>query len=88
MIDAKVKGETISLAPAPEPVARVVDLMEALKASLAKSNPGALAAAPVAAAPASAPAAVAVAEADRKPPKRAPREGEEAAGEKKKKAKG
>jgi DNA end-binding protein Ku len=86
MIDAKVKGETISLAPAPEPIARVVDLMEALKASLAKSNPGALAPAPGAAAPA--PAAVAVAEADRKPPKRAPREGEEAAGEKKKKAKG
>jgi DNA end-binding protein Ku len=81
MIDAKVKGESISLAPAPEPVARVVDLMEALKASLAKSNPAALAAEPAAAAP----AAVAAPEADRKPPKRAPRESGEASEKKKSK---
>lgn len=54
LIDKKVKGETITLTPAPAPVAKVVDLMEALKASLAKSG-----AAPAAAAPAPAPVPVA-----------------------------
>jgi DNA end-binding protein Ku len=78
LIDKKVKGETITLTPAPAPVAKVVDLMEALKASLAKSG-GAPAAAPApiaAPAPAPAPAPVAAVEAapeERKGPKRSAR---------------
>lgn len=74
MLDAKVKGEAVDLTPMPAPQARVVDLMEALKASLARGSvspnagpaPVAVAAAPVAEAPAPE-------EAERKPPKRAPR---------------
>ena len=74
MLDRKIKGEAVDLTPQPAPVAKVVDLMEALKASLARG-----------AAPA-APAAAAV-ESDRKPPKHAA--GSEAADTgKKKKAKG
>jgi DNA end-binding protein Ku len=65
LIDKKVKGEAITLTPAAAPVAKVVDLMEALKASLAKQ--GAAPAAPV-------PAATAAPAGDeRKPPHRAPR---------------
>ncbi len=60
LIDRKVKGETVTLTPLAAPVAKVVDLMEALKASLAKQA-GALAR--VATAPAE----------ERKPPHRAPR---------------
>lgn len=75
MLDKKIKGEAVDLTPAPAPVAKVVDLMEALKASLAKSG-----STPAAAAPAPA------AEEDRKPPKRAPASDEAPA--KKKKAKG
>jgi DNA end-binding protein Ku len=37
MLDKKVKGEAVDLSPAPAPVAKVVDLMEALKASLARN---------------------------------------------------
>ena len=72
MLDAKVKGEAVDLTPMPAPQARVVDLMEALKASLARGSvspnaaPAPVAAAPVAEAPAPE-------EAERKPPKRAPR---------------
>ncbi len=73
-LDRKVKGEAVNLEPAPAPVAKVVDLMEALKASLAKSSTIAPAPAPVAvpAAPA-APAEAPAADAERKPPKRAAR---------------
>ncbi|MBS1150461.1 MAG: repair protein [Myxococcaceae bacterium] len=64
LIDRKVKGETVTLTPVAAPVAKVVDLMEALKASLARQG-----AAPAAAAPESnAPPAE-----ERKPPHRAPR---------------
>lgn len=64
LLDAKVKGDPVNLTPQPEPVAKVVDLMEALKASLA----GKAGAAAPAAAPAPAPA-----EEERKGPRRAPR---------------
>jgi DNA end-binding protein Ku len=37
LLDKKVKGEAVELTPMPAPQARVVDLMEALKASLARS---------------------------------------------------
>lgn len=76
-LDKKVKGEAVSLEPAPAPVAKVVDLMEALKASLAKSSTIAAAPAPApVAAPApaaAAPAEVPSPDAERKPPKRAAR---------------
>jgi DNA end-binding protein Ku len=78
LLDRKVKGEAIELTPMPAPQAKVVDLMEALKASLAKSG-----AAPVAA-PAPAPAAT---EDDRKPPRRAARSDEAAADDSGKKRK-
>jgi len=74
LLDKKVKGEAVDLSPAPAPVAKVVDLMEALKASLARN-----------AAPAGAPAADAE---ERKPPKRSPASDDVAAEPKKKKAKG
>ncbi len=65
LIDRKVKGETVTLTPAAAPVAKVVDLMEALKASLARQG---------APAPSAQPAAEAVAAPaqTRKPPHRAP----------------
>lgn len=78
MLDKKIKGEAVDLTPAPAPVAKVVDLMEALKASLARGG----APAPAAAAPAPA----AAAEEDRKGPKRVPVTEAEAAGKKKKKS--
>jgi DNA end-binding protein Ku len=40
LIEKKLKGESVDLTPAPAPVDRVVDLMEALKASLARSAAG------------------------------------------------
>jgi len=75
LIDRKVKGETVTLTPVAAPVAKVVDLMEALKASLARQG--------------SSPALASPAAEERKPPHRAPRS-EEAANEGKapKKAKG
>ncbi len=77
MLDKKVKGEAVDLTPAPAPASKVVDLMEALKASLARS-----------AAPAGAPAANQSTEpSERKPPKRAP-SSHTAAAEGKNKAKG
>ncbi len=87
LLDRKVKGESVDLTPAPAPVAKVVDLMEALKASLLRSG-----AVPPAAAPAPAPAPVAAeASEDRLPPKRSPRSEEaadEAAAPKKRRGKG
>jgi DNA end-binding protein Ku len=80
MLDKKIKGEAVDLTPAPAPVSKVVDLMEALKASLAKN--AASGSAPAASA---APAAV---EEERKPPKRAASSEAAAEGGKKKKAKG
>jgi DNA end-binding protein Ku len=82
LLDKKIKGEPVVITPQPEPTAKVVDLMEALKASLAKGG------AP-AAAPAPAPAVAAAPEGDadeRKPPKRAPRD--EAPAKKKQKSAG
>lgn len=74
MLDAKVKGEAVDLTPMPAPQARVVDLMEALKASLARGSVSPNAApAPVAVAAAPVAEATAPEEAERKPPKRAPR---------------
>jgi len=67
VIDAKIAGEPVSIAPAEPPRTQVIDLMEALKASLARKG-----AAPAAAAAASDQAAPAAAVAERKPPKRAP----------------
>jgi DNA end-binding protein Ku len=68
-IDRKIAGQEIALAPTEEPRAQVIDLMEALKASLAAAPAKAGAAAPEARQPeAEAPAA------ERKPPRRARRE--------------
>jgi DNA end-binding protein Ku len=72
LLDKKIKGEAVDLTPAPAPQAKVVDLMEALKASLARN-----------AAPAGAPAPAAEAE-ERKPPRRSPASDEVAAAPKKK----
>ena len=63
----------MSIAPAEPPRTQVIDLMEALKASLARKG-----AAPAAAKPASE-AAAPPAVAERKPPKRAPAPAAEAA---------
>ena len=76
LLDKKIKGEAVDLTPAPAPAAKVVDLMEALKASLARN----------AGAPAE-PTAVAE-DTERKPPKRAPATEDAASTGKKKKAKG
>lgn len=57
LIEKKVQGQEISSAPAPAPKAQIIDLMEALKASLS---------------PAGKPAQP-ISLADRKPPKRSPR---------------
>jgi len=75
VIDAKIAGEPVSIAPAEPPRTQVIDLMEALKASLARKG-----AAPAARTPASDEAAPAVAE--RKPPKRAPAPAAQAASKK------
>ncbi|HEU4384729.1 MAG TPA: Ku protein [Anaeromyxobacteraceae bacterium] len=66
-IERKIAGQEIALAPAEEPRAQVIDLMEALKASLAAAPPK----------PSPTPPQAAEAEAEddeRKPPKRARRE--------------
>lgn len=65
LLDKKVKGEAVDLTPAPQPQAKVVDLMEALKASLARSSTSAPAPEPAAE------AQPAEEEEERKPPKRA-----------------
>lgn len=70
LLDKKVKGEAVELTPMPAPQAKVVDLMEALKASLAKT--GSLTAEP--AVPlALAPPPSSDESSGRKPPRRAPR---------------
>ncbi len=74
LLDKKIKGEAVDLTPAPAPQAKVVDLMEALKASLARNAVAAGAPAPAAD--------------ERKPPKRAPASDDVAAEPRKKKAKG
>ena len=66
VIDAKIAGEPVSIAPAEPPRTQVIDLMEALKASLAKRG-----ATPAAEARADERAG-SPAVAERKPPKRAP----------------
>lgn len=75
-LDKKVRGEAVDLKPAEAPVAKVVDLMEALKASLAR-NGAATVAVPAAPAQPSTPApttaTAASTELERKPPKRAPK---------------
>lgn len=75
LLEAKVNGEAITLTPQPEPVAKVVDLMEALKASLSSAKP---ATAPAQkAAPESPTAAQSEsAQEERKGPRRAPSSGE------------
>jgi DNA end-binding protein Ku len=67
VIDAKIAGEPVTIALAEPPRIQVIDLMEALKASLAKR-----AGAPAAAASAAHGSAHKPAMAERKPPKRAP----------------
>src|SRR5512142_36197 len=68
-IDRKVAGQEIQVAAAPEPQAQVIDLMEALKASLAAAGPRAAeAAAPKAA---EKPAPAGDGKAERKPARRA-----------------
>jgi DNA end-binding protein Ku len=67
LIDKKVQGQEIQLAPTEEPRAQVIDLMDALKASLAaaETGRGAPAAPPAEGEPA--------AEGERRPARRAPR---------------
>jgi DNA end-binding protein Ku len=87
VIDRKVKGETVTFAPAQKAPPQVVDLMEALKASLAKSNSAPVAAEALAPVAKLKPVAVVPdppAE-ERKGPKRSPNRAGEAA---EKKAKG
>jgi len=78
VIDAKIAGEPVSIAPAEPPRTQVIDLMEALKASLARKG-----AAPATEAAPSEPAARAQAATERKPPKRAPAEAAQPAAAKK-----
>ncbi len=70
-VQKKVEGQEITMAEAPEGGAQIIDLMEALRASLEKKAP--------ARARASEPVAEAPAAATRKPPKRAQQEAEPAA---------
>jgi DNA end-binding protein Ku len=87
-IDRKVQGQDIQLTPPEQPQTQIIDLMEALKASLAARESGAKAPAPKsatgapAAPEATAPQAAEAAEAqsERKPAKRAPRAAESAKG--------
>jgi DNA end-binding protein Ku len=65
LIERKVQGEEITAAPVAAPKAQVIDLMAALKASLAAAKPSPASAASTAQAP--------ISLADRKPPKRSPR---------------
>lgn len=71
LLDKKVKGEAIELTPMPQPQAKVVDLMEALKASLAKTGGSATTPSPASSTLATTARAEAITE--RLPPKRSPR---------------
>jgi DNA end-binding protein Ku len=87
LIQRKIEGEEITAAPGEKPRAQVIDLMEALRASLAAPKPRAVKSAP-AAEPAG-PRKVATktnikAVADRKPAKAAPKKEEESAPAKRK----
>ena len=73
IIQRKVEGQAITLAPVEAPQGQIIDLMEALKASLGPKPSAALAVPPAPGEPAD----------ERKPPKRAPRAAKES-----KKAKG
>jgi DNA end-binding protein Ku len=73
LLDKKVKGEAMDLTPMPAPQARVVDLMEALKASLARQAGAVPAPVPQAAAADGARPEPVPAPEERKPPRRAPR---------------
>jgi len=77
VIDAKIAGEPVSIAPAEPPRTQVIDLMEALKASLARRGATPTAQAPAAGETGRAPAGV-----ERKPPKRAPAQATAAAAKK------
>lgn len=68
IIKAKIEGQAVTIAPAEEPKAQVIDLMEALKASLAQLPAKG---APPAAAPPSPPTALEPKE-DHRPPQRSP----------------
>ncbi len=85
LLDKKVKGEPVDLTPQPEPMAKVVDLMEALKASLSRSA-GSGSVDPKSSPAPGSPAAAAN-DGERKPPKRSAR-GEEGAAKKKTKSAG
>ncbi len=61
LIQKKVEGEEISVSPAETPGGQIIDLMEALKASLAAKDKTAV------------PSEAKVSEVERKPPKRAPK---------------
>ena len=71
LIEQKVAGKEVTLAEASEPKGQLIDLMEALKASLAKREPSAVPAATESAASSAVAPAL-----ERKPPRRAPREAE------------
>jgi DNA end-binding protein Ku len=73
VVERKIAGQEVAVAPSAEPRAQVIDLMEALKASLAAAPAHAPAGDPRPV-PASAPAPEAQALGDRKPARRAPRE--------------
>jgi DNA end-binding protein Ku len=70
LIERKVQGEEISAAPVAAPKAQVIDLMAALKASLAAAKPSTAGMTSAANAEA---AGAPISLADRKPPKRSPR---------------
>lgn len=65
LIDRKIQGEEITATPAPQPKAQVIDLMAALKASLASAQPQAKTPQPTPEKP--------ISLADRKPARRSPR---------------
>ncbi len=77
LIDRKVQGQDIQAAPQEAPRAQIIDLMEALKASLSAAKPAAASAASAASATSSA-SKEPIQISSRKPPKAAPRVAEAA----------
>jgi DNA end-binding protein Ku len=73
LIEQKVQGKEIQLTPPEAPRAQVIDLMEALKASVAAADQGARAGASAAPPARPAPRDDEAEEAERRPPRRAPR---------------